>query len=48
MFAYAHKDAVPEVLTQVNQRYYQPRGLPLAAWELFPTDRGGPLILEEA
>jgi len=48
MFAYAHKDSVFEVLAQVNQRYYQPRGLPLSAWELFPTDRGGPLVLGDA
>ncbi len=47
MFAYVHKDAVPEVLEQVNRRYYSPRDLPLAAWELFPTERGGPLVLDD-
>jgi N-acetylgalactosamine kinase len=46
MFAYAHKDAVAGALDQLNRRYYAPRGLPLAAWEVFPTERGGPLVLE--
>ena len=47
MFAYVHREAVPTVLSQVRERYYEPRGLPLAAWELFPTERGGPLVLPE-
>ena len=46
MFAYVHKDAVDEVLKQVEQRYYEPRGLPAAAWKFMPTERGGPLRLE--
>jgi len=48
MFAYVHREAVAGVLSQIDRRYYQPRGLPLAAWELMPTDRGGPLVLEGA
>ena len=48
MFAYAHADAVSEVLAQVSRRYYAPRGLPLAAWELFPTERAGPVVLPGA
>ena len=38
----------PEVLAQVSRRYYAPRGLPLAAWELFPTERAGPVVLPGA
>ena len=45
MFAYVHRDAVPEVLREVEARYYRPRGLEPAAWELRPIERGGPLVL---
>ncbi len=47
MFAYAHREAVPDLLRQVKARYYERRGLPLAAWELLPSDRGGPLVLAD-
>lgn len=46
MFAYVHEAAVGEVLRQVNQRYYEPRGLRLSAWEVAPIDGAGPLVLE--
>ncbi|MEA3399721.1 MAG: hypothetical protein U9R79_00615 [Armatimonadota bacterium] len=46
MFAYVHRDAVDDVLREVGERYYRPRGLELAAWELHPVERGGPLVLE--
>ena len=47
MFAYAHRDAVPEVLEQVRRRYYEPRGLPPAAWAFSPSDRAAPLVLAD-
>ena len=46
MFAYAHRDAVPEALRAVRRRYYQPRGLEPTAWELTPVERGGPLAVD--